>query len=171
MPKNGKNRADTSWTFDSLVLEAFDTVASVGASVASTTIQSFLPIPQRFKIAKVGICFSAASGTAAFNIAIGTVAESGCNTVRDGLAVAGNTVFSSDQSITVANTNQLQLYIPTQPDTIYDTGSTTITSGALLTLRCVTAAASSLTNFKVSLVVALLDAKLNDQGGVPGTNW
>lgn len=170
MPKNGKNRTDTSWTFDALTVEAFDGLASVGSSAVSTTIQSYLPIPQRFKIAKIGVSYTGAT-TASFNIVVGVGAESGCNTVKDALAVANNTVFAADQALVSGNTNIVNIFIPTQPDTIYDLGSTSATSQCLLTLRAVTGGAGGINNFKVSLIIALLDARTNDSGGVPGTNW
>lgn len=171
MPKYGVNRTDTSWTFDALMTQDFDVVPAIGASVANTVIQATLPFPQRFKIAKVGVGYTAASGTVSFNLVVGVGAESGINTVKDGLAVAGNTVFTTDQALTIANTGLTNIFIPTQPDTIYDTGASTFASACYLTLRVTSAASSSLTNFKVMLLLAVSDPRTNDSGGVPGLNW
>ena len=172
MAKFGKTRNDTSWGFDALCLQDFDNVPSIGASVGTTTVQAILPFPQRFKIAKVGLGYTAiGTGTYAFNLCVGTGAEVACNTVKDAIAAAGNVTFSSDQLITIGAPGVTQVFLPTQPDTIYDSASNNALSASFLTLRVTTPASGSITNLKVMLLVAVVDPRTNDSGGIPGTNW
>lgn len=135
----------------------FDNVASVGAGVANTTVQARLVIPQRCKIFKVAVNFSAigTGGAHKFNIVVGTGAEGSVGVV-DTVSPAGTVVFSSDLALSgsadvptvfnVDNTNGGVF------DALYETGS-------LLTLRCVTPATTgSLTNLKVALFLKPVNA-------------
>ena len=173
MPKYGKNRGNTAITFDAIDFQDFDNVAAVAAATANTVVQARLPMPQRFKIFKVGVVYSAiGSGTHSFNIIVGPGVSIGANTVKDASTVLGNSVFQTDQVLTAA-ADIGQTFIPTNFDTIYDVqGAAGPSSFCPLTLRVTTPAATgSLTNFKVVLLLCSVDALPNHQSATPGVDF
>jgi hypothetical protein len=140
--------------FDSLMFQDYDLVPAVSASTANTTILAYLVLPQRAKIFKVSTNYTAiGAGPAYFNMVIGVAAEAVTPQVVDQIftnANAGYTVFATDQQLTNA-ANLPQSFIPPTFDTIYDTNT-------LLTLRAVTPAGTTITNFKVACALKFLDA-------------
>jgi len=164
MAKRGKTKFTESWVFDGLVPSvSFPVVASVGASVVNTTVQTQLPVSGRLKIARVVVAYTGiGAGATSFNIVVGTGAE-GAATAADVVAVAGASVFTADQALTAA-ANTPQVFYPTNVDAIYDTGQ-------LLTLRAVTPGGGSITNLQVVLFAAPVDPKITNDPGVPGTDF
>ena len=156
MPKTGKSHSVSSIVFDTLGLESFETVASVGAGVTNATVQSRLPLAVRCKIRKMVATCSAigTGGTHSVNIVVGTGAA-GAIGGQDAQAAAGASLFTTAQALSVADTPVVST--PTEPDVIY-------AAGALLTLRAVTPASTGLfTNLKVSIALIPVD-------GAPGDN-
>jgi hypothetical protein len=171
--KNSKSEDWQAYCFDSVSADAaFDNVASVGAAVASTTVQARWAAPTRLKIPKVVVNFSAiaaSTGTHKFNIVIGTGAELGVAipddtgryvgatavTIPGGIpsvsvAAAGQSLWAADQTL-LAVADTPTVFIPTNYDGI-------IEQGTLLTLRVVTPASTgSISNLKVQFVTVVVD--------------
>ena len=173
MPKYGKNRANTAIVFDTLNFSDFDTIASLGAGVANTTVQARLLLPQRFKIFKVGVVYSAVgSGTHAFNIVVGPGAYTGAQTTKDASSILGTQVFATDQVFS-AGADIGQVFIPTNTDCIYDVQAAAGPSSFCpLTLRLITPGATgSLSNCKVTIMLCAVDALTNRSGAVAGVDY
>ena len=156
-----KTHTPRTLSFDNGSSEGFDTVATVGAGVANTVIQSTFPLPQRAKIFKVVATFATGTGALAFNIVAGTVAETGVG-LTDTVALPGTTVFAGDQVVTNAALVP-QVFAPANYDVIYETGQ-------LLTLRLTTVATTgAATNVKVLVFLKYIDAGPSFTGIVPGS--
>lgn len=93
--KRGLTLARESFNLNALSMDTFPIVASIGAAVANTTIQSYWISPCAFKIAKVAIFASAidaVSGTDAFNIVVGTGAYTQGSVAANDNSIAGPSV-------------------------------------------------------------------------------
>lgn len=119
-------------------------VPAIPASAANTAIQGRFPIPLNFKIVAVAVVVhGGAAGTVSFNIASGTGAEIGVGpsdttpvgVVPSQTAGNGNTIFASDNAITMTN-DLVQTFYPDNIDVIYP-------SNSQLTLRLATNGAAA----------------------------
>lgn len=157
----GKQHSPTSVGFDQLSVESFDTVATIGAGVANTTVQAVVPCATNFKILRASVAYTAiaaATGTHKVNVVVGTGAEAGTAAPNDNydtsgtytFATAGQSIAAADVGLT-ATAGTPQQITPDNPDAIYQAGS-------LLTLRVVTPASTgSISNLKVQLLIKPYD--------------
>jgi hypothetical protein len=185
------SRSIHSFRTNAIAIDSFAAQASVAASTVSTTILARKLLPVAAKIGVVSVYFTAITaltGTHLFNIVVGEGAETGTvgpadqsdvsgtpyaigATIASGYAATGNQLWAADQAITATAgvgapayqpalatvttaTGGVLRYVPDVPDTIYP-------AGAVLTLRAVVPAASSITNFVVSFeYVALVPVQI-----------
>jgi hypothetical protein len=152
-----------SVAYDGFTQVPFDNVASIGASVANTTITGRVVLPFNMKIFGAYVNFSA-TGTAlanhALNIVMGTAAEAGTvpanwdpNTSTMTLAVTGQSILAADFALSTQVADTPFAIAATNPDAVWP-------KGALMTLRAVTPASTgSFTNLKVTLFGVPFDIK------------
>lgn len=150
MPTYGKSHDQRSLQFDSAGQVAFDTVGSVSASTAVTTVQALLPLALDTKVMHVAVAATAISGSPAIQIVYGT-GTPGTVGATDTPAVAGTTVFTAPVSVTVA-AGVTQVIYPPVYDTVYQGSNPSAgVTGLPLTLRVVTGSGDTASNLKVMI--------------------
>ena len=183
--KRNKSHSIDSWVFDALTtLGAFASV-SPGAGVARTTNQATIFMAQSYKIAKVGVYFTAidaVTGGDSFNIKVGTGTANASgisgNTApfdrqrNDGyptaFASAGQLVFDTDVAFNVTNfpniatgTGGYNEFAPYNYDGCY-------LPGPLSLIATTVASTGSITGLVVVLVGCYIDTNCGySEGGVP----
>lgn len=134
-------------TFDALTVESFDTVASVIASTANTTVLAIIPLSQDAKCYRVAIACTAITGTATVEVVYGTGTPLEA-TGTPNVVPAANTNVTLPVTISAANTVTL-VNVPV-PDVPYP-------KGGILTLRATTAVANTVTNLKAQIALKFVD--------------
>lgn len=142
MPQTTYEKQSTprAYVYDGVLLMDVDSYTVV-ASQTNTTVSSYTPLAANVKI--MGCCIVASSstnGVTAFNVVLGTGAETGLapadNSETAGYpattAAAGNSVFATDQAVTLV-AGVPQLFSFPVPDAIWP-------KGGLITSRFVTGA-------------------------------
>lgn len=145
-----KDHLKNGLRFDAVTPESFDTVASVAASTANTSVLSIIPLAQDVKCFRVAIACTAITGTATVEVVYGT----GTPTESVGtpnVVPAANTNVILPQTISAANTVYL-VNVPV-PDVPYP-------KGGILTLRATTAASNTVTNLKAQVILKCVDPQI-----------
>ena len=143
-------------TVGSFVLPLRD-LGNIANSVANTTVQGGIAVPQRMEIQKVWFTFNAGAAFSTtldkFNLVVGTGAEAGTSGSGWAVLTAGQSVFASDQVIGTAGVSATTYAAgPFYPDVMtawWDTG-------ALMTLRLVTGSGAGTHINAGSIVVSML---------------
>lgn len=158
---------------------SFDNVASVAGSVALTTVQARIPLPQDIQILKAAVSASAVTGEPAIQVVYGTgtpgsVAASP-SAPDQGNPIAPVTTIVFNAPVCVAAANTPLGIAPAVPEAIFQQSSPGTNPGGAgageLTLRALTGSGDAATNLKVVLLVRDVDPLPNIPGTVPFTDW
>lgn len=104
--KKGVDYNRENYVLGTLGVTQLFSVASIGASVVSSTVQAYCPLPCRTKIPKIVVFFSAIAGIGGdhlFNIVLGTASYQTSEVSASQFATVGGTWATNDTATTVIN--------------------------------------------------------------------
>lgn len=146
MALRGKNRSQKSISFEA-AHDVLTTIGNVAASHALTVVTKAIPLPQNTQILRVGVAWTAVSGSPTLQLVMGTIAP-GMIGSTDKLAIPGTTVFNGPVTLS-GGPFVMQTIAPANMNVIYN---------GTLTARIGTTAADTATGIELSIEKINVDA-------------